>query len=58
MPMEPRIYNKFKDIRYQSFFGLAGLIQPAEKISEKDCEAFPNLLTIYAFKRILLYGTK
>lgn len=36
MPWHPETYNQFKDIRYQPFYDLAALIQPAEKMKAVD----------------------
>jgi len=36
MPWNPKIYNKFKNIRFQPFFDLAELIRPVEKMKAID----------------------
>jgi trans-aconitate 2-methyltransferase len=36
MPWDPKVYNKFKDIRYQPFYDLIALIQPAQPMNAVD----------------------
>ena len=36
MPWDPKLYNKFKDIRYQPFYDLIALIQPSKPMNAVD----------------------